>query len=328
MMPNEGKEMNTPGGGEKGYHQDGHSLGELLRKERHKRGLSYDQLFEETRLRPRYLEALENEDWSSLPSPVFIKGFIRTYANALGLDEAWVMELYQQSKGVEESFPLPPAGEKSRKGHKAIVLIGVFLVCGALGLYVWKYSGPKERSGLEVASDPGKGSVPSAQLTDREKAVLPEGGIREKENSTSPHDFQEGQEVTPAGAARGNNNLGLSPGAAGQSLSKEEISSVGYLPSRGEPAEDVRSPELTLRAKVTEKTWIRMVIDGERIKEYIFPPGSRAEWKAKEGFDILIGNAGGLSLEFEGKEMDNLGSSGEVIRLRLPKGYTGGHEEG
>lgn len=326
MTPNEGKEMNTPGEGEKEHRQDGHSVGEILKKERHKKGLSHDQLFEVTRLRPRFLEALENEDWSSLPSPAFIKGFIRTYASALGLDEARLMELYRQSGEVEDSSPSALAREEGRKGNKVIVLIGVFLVCGALGLYAWKYSGPEE-TGPEVAPDQGKGSAPSAQVSKGGKAVPPGGGIREKEKSAGSRGFQEDQDVTRPLAAR-RNKPGSSSGTPEQPSSKEEISSVGYSPSGAKPAEGVGSPELTLRANVSEKTWIRMVIDGERIKEYIFPPGSRAEWRAREGFDILIGNAGGLSLEFEGKEMDNLGRSGEVLRLRLPKGYRGEHWEG
>ena len=78
---------------------------------------------------------------------------------------------------------------------------------------------------------------------------------------------------------------------------------------------------LVLKAIVKERTWVRVCIDNEKPKEYIFSPESLPQWRAKRGFEILIGNAGGIDLEFNGKKMENLGKQGQVIRLRLPMGF-------
>jgi cytoskeletal protein RodZ len=61
-------------------------LGEILKTERLKRGLSYEQIFELTKLRPSIIDALENEEWDKLPPSVFVKGFIKSYAQTLNLD--------------------------------------------------------------------------------------------------------------------------------------------------------------------------------------------------------------------------------------------------
>ncbi len=63
------------------------SLGSLLRRSREERHIDLDEAVSTTRIRRNYLEALENEEWSKLPSQVFVKGFLRSYAELLGLDK-------------------------------------------------------------------------------------------------------------------------------------------------------------------------------------------------------------------------------------------------
>jgi len=85
------------------------------------------------------------------------------------------------------------------------------------------------------------------------------------------------------------------------------------------PESEIR--ELTLKANVREKTWVRIIVDDQGPKEYIFTPGSHPEWKAKEGIELVIGNAGGISFEFNGVQIENIGNPGQVVRLSLPEGY-------
>ena len=76
-----------------------------------------------------------------------------------------------------------------------------------------------------------------------------------------------------------------------------------------------------LTASVRERTWIKISVDGGDPKEYIFDPGNRHEWKARKGFDLLIGNAGGIDLEFNGEKIENIGAPGQVVRLVFPQYY-------
>jgi hypothetical protein len=84
------------------------------------------------------------------------------------------------------------------------------------------------------------------------------------------------------------------------------------------PVPESDMPPLILKADVKERTWVRVTIDQEKPKEYILDPESNPQWRAHEGFELLIGNAAGVDLEFNGKKMENLGKQGQVIRLRLP----------
>jgi cytoskeleton protein RodZ len=61
-------------------------IGEALRSTREHRGLSIDQVAQDTRISPRFLEALEAEQFNELPAPVYVRGFLRSYANYLKLE--------------------------------------------------------------------------------------------------------------------------------------------------------------------------------------------------------------------------------------------------
>jgi cytoskeleton protein RodZ len=65
----------------------------------------------------------------------------------------------------------------------------------------------------------------------------------------------------------------------------------------------------------TERTWISVIIDGTEKKEFILKPNEVVMLNAKEKFDLLVGNAGGVKLLFNGKDTDFTGESGEVKRV-------------
>ena len=80
------------------------------------------------------------------------------------------------------------------------------------------------------------------------------------------------------------------------------------------------SPKLILTARVNSRTWIAIYIDDKPVKEYLFQPGETIRWAADKGFDILVGNAGGIEFFLNGEEVGDLGPKGKVIRVKLPKG--------
>ena len=62
-------------------------------------------------------------------------------------------------------------------------------------------------------------------------------------------------------------------------------------------------------------------MDENNPKEYIFKPGSRPQWTATDGFDILVGNAAGVEFDFNGKRIKDLGGMDKVVRVRLPEDF-------
>jgi len=87
----------------------GRSLGLTLRAARETKGWDLARAERETRIRARYLAALEQGDYRDLPSPVYTRGFVRNYAQYLGLDPERALDAYRR-----EAFPEDPA-------HKPVV---------------------------------------------------------------------------------------------------------------------------------------------------------------------------------------------------------------
>ncbi|MBU1078478.1 MAG: helix-turn-helix domain-containing protein [Spirochaetes bacterium] len=74
------------------------SVGILLKKEREKRKISYDEISEETKIGVKYLKALESDNYTIFPGETYVIGFMRNYARALGLDPSEVINQYKSMK--------------------------------------------------------------------------------------------------------------------------------------------------------------------------------------------------------------------------------------
>src|SRR5881392_3634341 len=73
-------------------------IGTTLREARMRARIDVSEIEAQTKIRAKYLRALENEEWSLLPGPTFVKSFLRTYAAALGLDGKALVEEYRLSQ--------------------------------------------------------------------------------------------------------------------------------------------------------------------------------------------------------------------------------------
>ena len=76
-------------------------IGERLREARRARGLDLEEVAERTKIRSRYLRALEDEDWDLLPGATYVRGFLHAYAELLGLDAEAVVEEYRRDHESE-----------------------------------------------------------------------------------------------------------------------------------------------------------------------------------------------------------------------------------
>jgi hypothetical protein len=91
-------------------------IGESLREARMRARIDVSEIEAKTKIRAKYLRALENEEWGLLPGPTFVKSFLRTYAQALGLDGKALVEEYRakhespSDAGVEPLVAGPHSG--------------------------------------------------------------------------------------------------------------------------------------------------------------------------------------------------------------------------
>jgi hypothetical protein len=89
-------------------------IGETLREARMRERIDVSEIEAITKIRAKYLRALENEEWDLLPGPTFVKSFLRTYANALGLDGKALVEEYRLNY-ERPSEPLEPIVASPRR---------------------------------------------------------------------------------------------------------------------------------------------------------------------------------------------------------------------
>ena len=121
------------------------NFGERLKRERELREVTLDEINSATRISNRFLEAMENEDWKKLPGGVFNRGFVRSVARYLGLDEEGLLAEYDMAHGAQEQatpkreevrIPSPP------RWVPVAAVLGLLLLlagCIAGGIYAWRY---------------------------------------------------------------------------------------------------------------------------------------------------------------------------------------------
>jgi cytoskeleton protein RodZ len=117
-------------------------IGDQLRETRMRNRIDITEVEAATKIRAKYLRALENEEWDLLPGPTFVKTFMRTYADYLGLDSRNMVEDYRQRYERPSGQELTPFGtnigarrKRPRRPSLApwmAVLVGVIVLIGAL----------------------------------------------------------------------------------------------------------------------------------------------------------------------------------------------------
>jgi cytoskeletal protein RodZ len=121
------------------------NFGERLKRERELREVTLDEINSATRISNRFLEAMENEDWEKLPGGVFNRGFVRSVARYLGLDEEGLLAEYDMAHGAQEKAA--PKREEVRipstpRWVPVAAVLGLLLLlvgCIAGGIYAWRY---------------------------------------------------------------------------------------------------------------------------------------------------------------------------------------------
>ncbi len=157
-------------------------LGELLRAQRERKGITLEAAAVDTRIRDKFITALEEGDYQSLPGAVYTKGFLRNYAEYLDLDPDELVVLYHQERGASEpprSFePIRPIMRRNVILTPAVlvpiaVLAGVALFVGYL---YYQFVSFAVQPRLEVTDPPGDAIAQDAALTIKGRTV-PDGRV-------------------------------------------------------------------------------------------------------------------------------------------------------
>ena len=329
------------------------TLGQYLRREREMRGVSLADVSEETKVKRRFLEVIEAGEHGDLPSPIYVRGFLRSYAAFIGLEAGDVLQRYQealdqqveaerQAATPESEAPPPSTGaiverilrpaddSRMRDRRQDLIVGGIFgvhqgrnrvrgrsllfgSVAGAgllviVGIYLLTQllSAPKEKvityrenMARTLATDLPKPVRTHKDLTTGAPVL---DTLPPKELTAPP---------SPQVAAPRSPALAAPPVAALTPPSPPPLPPPAAVPAR------TTGHHIIIEAH--ERSWLAVKIDGTTTKEFMLVPGDRVKLAAREGFDLTVGNAGGVALTVDGKRHPSLGDHGQVVRdLHLP----------
>ena len=132
-------------------------IGSSLKEARLRKGLDFPEIETGTKIRGKYLNALEEERFDVLPGETYIKGFLRTYAEYLGLDGQLYVDEYNSRFGTDEE-PREPvvarrtAGVQQRHARLArrgvLIALGAIAILSALVIAAFKFSGGGDQAGI------------------------------------------------------------------------------------------------------------------------------------------------------------------------------------
>ena len=153
-------------------------IGDQLRETRMRNRIDITEVEAATKIRAKYLRALENEEWDLLPGPTFVKTFLRTYADYLGLDARQLTEEYRSRYERPSGQELTPFGtnlgsRRSRPRRPVFapwmaVIVGVVLLVGVLFL-LGKWGGDDNGTGDEADATPTPEATATPSGDDGEK---------------------------------------------------------------------------------------------------------------------------------------------------------------
>jgi hypothetical protein len=142
-------------------------IGSTLREARMRQRIDITDMETRTKIRAKYLRALENEEWDLLPGPTYVRSFLRTYADALGLDSKLLVEEYKLRHDPLETGDLhpirrPTQRERDRRrrreprGMPVAAIVGLVLAAIFVALYLLGQNADDEGGGRTVATMPAE----------------------------------------------------------------------------------------------------------------------------------------------------------------------------
>jgi cytoskeleton protein RodZ len=316
-------------------------FGSYLKHERELRGVPLDEIAQSTKISIRFLRALEESRFEDLPGEVFVKGFIRSYGQAIGSNVDELLAAYDES-GSKAQAPetsqmaaSPSREEQSERGSgfpmKAVLGFVAALLVIAAGIY-WvtfekgEKTRPSQPAPLTTPSTIDN-SLPEIEGDDAESTALEEASAPLSETAspspepspTSPAEPSQPPVLKPdeistqaAGAPTPIKNTVtvLENGAIIKDLKEQVVSES--TESSSEVAMGDSSLKLVIR--VNENSWFNLRVDDQRDQDFILPPDGSKTIQAKNVIVITIGNRRATQLVLNGQQLDLPESPDNVIR--------------
>jgi len=297
-------------------------LGQWLRETRQAKELSLEKVAAETRIRIKFLAALEEGDYDQLPGGIYAQGFLRNYALFLGLDPAEALEKYKEretNRRDKEPGIFPPLQvtvsrpTANRLRNRLVFLI---LISGLLtaGLWAWKtgrLAWPPPLALFQPTAAPS--STPTPAFPAQPSATATVQAVTAPEFTATP---TLRPTLTSTVLIRPTSTPSLTPTATTARPTAKPITTTTPLsPTLTPTLPPLTSPGVTLTIAVTETSWVEVAVDSLNVFRGLMEPGGQEAWEARQEIMLRLGNAGGVQVTVNGESLGVLGERQQVVEF-------------
>ena len=280
------------------------NFGSYIKHERELRGVPLEQISRITKIHIRFLEALEDNRFDELPGEVFIKGYIRSYANIIGSDVDEMLNSYEESIGnklIEKGRNSQSKSPNTAKKYIGFVIAGLGIL--ALLFFTKFINLDKNNSTTKIVK-------PSFSIlgTPNEKETL----SKIAENSSNK-ELLENSIPNPEASATKKTLVvekeldAIKPKPELQKQKNNLIIKEGKAPG------NIEKP-LKLTIKVKNNSWFNINVDDFREEDFILSAGEEKSYWGNEIFRLTIGNKQGTDLTLNGKSLVIPESEGNIVK--------------
>jgi cytoskeleton protein RodZ len=297
------------------------TFGEHLKREREMRGVSLEEISAATRISVRFLEALENEHWAQLPGGIFNRGFIRSVARFLGMDEDGLVAEYALETRERPEIAVwtkePVRKRKNWFGIIATIVVVGLLIAG--GWYVHREYGASISAWH--ARHPLFQTV-MAKLRHKRAAPAPDSA----ESTEAPALSEQQEPATEQAATEGNSPHGVNetagtsknPARSGQATAAPPGSSKAQTANGATAATD-NSGEMELKVEAGETSTVTVSADGKVVFSGKLEALKTLTLHAENSFTVSASKSNAVLLELNGKTVPPLGPPNEPGKITLTR---------
>ena len=303
------------------------SFGERLQRERVTRKISLEEIATATKIGTRNLRALETEDFDDLPGGIFNRGFVRSYARYLGMDEELTVAEYLAAEGARRDGSLPFTSEDIERrpvnvaAWTRFVLIVLVLAGAAYAAVtyadeitrVWKRLIALRHITVKVSE--ATDQAPAPTLAVAPASAEPVAAVDDTAAAISPVSMAVSQ----------SSNDPMPKQLSAQADSTESTLNPEAAPKTEEPVEHglpavataklQAAGQFTVHVRARQDTWLSINADGRKLMEGTLSASGERSFRAANNLVFVTGNAGGVEISFNGKLLPTLGAERQPKKI-------------
>ena len=293
-------------------------IGSYLQDVRQEQGLSIEQIAAKTKIQARLLREIEVGNLDGLPEAIYVRGFLKRYAEFLGLnghDISRSFPLYPDTGDLEPTWQNSDVAQL-RQTHLYLAYIALITVAviGLGSVLTRLSSGDRPTPNRTVVEAP----VPDASTgagTDGLDPAKDSTSVEASSDVTPPppateNQPEQGAEPTtpdpdPVAATDADNTGDVLDSILQPSGLEDDLLTPALDP-------DIRDKPIQVELELKDRSWLRVIVDGRQDFEGVLPEGTQRTWAGDSNVVVRAGNAGGVLASLNGAEAEPMGNPGAV----------------